>query len=64
MVEIIGFIALLLLGIIVVIQGLGMYYVVYGFSGRHPWWALAVAIIGAVIVYFTIMNAPFSLVLQ
>ena len=62
--EIIGFIALILVGCIITVQGLGMYYVVYGFSWRHSWPALIVAIIGITVLYFTVMNAPFTVMVK
>ena len=62
--EIIGFIALILVGCIITVQGLGMYYVVYGFSGRHSRPAMVVAIIGITVLYFTAMNAPFTIMVK
>lgn len=62
--EIVGFIALLLIGLFVFVQGTGLMYVVYGFSGRFSWPGLIVAIVGGVIVYFTIMHAPFTISLK
>ena len=64
MFEFIGFIGLLLLGGMMVAQGLGMYGVLLGFSGRHSWQALAFAGLGVVVLYFTIVNAPFSVTLN
>lgn len=61
---VIGFIALALIGVAILVQGLGMWYVVWGFSGKSSWQALVVAAIGAAILYFTLTNAPFSLVVK
>lgn len=62
--EIIGFIALFILGCAVLLQGAGLMYVVYGFSGRFSWPGLIIACVGATILYFTLSHAPFSIVLN
>lgn len=62
--EIIGFIALFIVGGGVLLQGVGLMYITYGFSGRFSWPGLIIACVGATILYFTLSHAPFTIVLN
>lgn len=62
--EIIGFLALVALGLWLVISSVFGTYAVYGFSGKVVWPVIIFGIVGAGILYFAFTNSPVALVVR
>lgn len=60
--EIVGFIALIVVGLWFVVAGIGGVICGFGLTGKVLWPAVIFGIIGLIVLYLAFINSPFTIV--
>jgi hypothetical protein len=59
--EIVGFIALIVVGLYLAVAGFGGAFAAYGFSGKMLWPVIIIGCIGLFVLYQAYEHAPFTI---